>query len=68
MTKCEIGGYLGHHLEFIKRLRVDSWGLLAICSGSFSEYFLKFSACYEFEPGTKPNAPGLLDMHRAATT
>ena len=31
MTKSEIGGHLGRHLEFIKRPRVDSWGLLVCC-------------------------------------
>ena len=33
MTKCEIGSHLGRHLEFIKRSRVDSWGLLVCCRG-----------------------------------
>ena len=31
MTKCEIDGHLGRHLEFLKRPRVDSWGLLVCC-------------------------------------
>ena len=47
---CEIGGHLGRNLEFIKRHRVNFWGLLVCCTcgGSFSEHSLKFSACYEF--------------------
>ena len=48
MTKCEIGGHLGRHLEFLKRASVDFWGLLVCCRGSFSKHFLTFSACYEF--------------------
>ena len=53
MTKCEIGGHLGRHLQFLKRLEVDSWGRLICCRGYFTEHFLKFSACYEFVQ--KPN-------------
>ena len=40
MTNSEIGGHLGRHLEFLKRLRVDSWGLLAYAVGdSFLNIF-----------------------------
>ena len=48
MTKCEIYGHLGRHLEFIKMHKVDSRGLLVCCRGVFSENLLEFSACYEF--------------------
>ena len=33
MTKYEIGGHPRRHLEFIKRLRVDYWGLIVYCRG-----------------------------------
>jgi len=32
MIKYEIGGHLGRHLEFLKMLKADSWGLLVCYS------------------------------------
>ena len=51
MTKSEIGRHLGRHLEFLKTLKGDSWGLLVCWYGRSSESFLKISACYKFVPG-----------------
>ena len=62
MTNSEIGGHLRRHLEFLKRSRVDLWGLLVCCREQFSEHILKFSACYEFVPvftHIYPNTLGL---------
>ena len=42
MRNSEIGGHLGRYLEFIKRPRLDSWGLLVCCRGWLTERFLKF--------------------------
>ena len=63
MTNSEIGGHLGRHIEFIKRLRVDSCGLLECCRGSFSEHFLKFSACNEFVPAFTHIYPDTLGLY-----
>ena len=48
IAKSKIGGHLERHPKFIKRSRMDSWGLLVCCRGNF----LLVMNMFRYEPNT----------------